>query len=471
MTDPYEHLRKVELFRDLPEGDLQLLCEGSSERDLAEGEVLFSQGDEGDAAYVITSGEIEIIAGGSDRDTLLALRKPGEVIGEMALLQDEPRMATARARNETTVLVVPKPALADLLEASPTAVRGLFDTVLERLRSTQAMMKQNERMVQLGTLTAGVAHELNNPAAAVARAAGELDPALSRLSGSLIRAARDLDPATLDAVQQLLDRPSATSSMSALERSDAEQALGDRLDEAGVDDPWSLAADLLEAGIGVGDLDTLGSGDPSTVHVALDVLAASRRASGLVRSVSSGAERLSAIVGALKSYSFLDRAPVQEVDVTAGIEDTLLILGDKLRGIVVERNYEADLNRIEASGSELNQVWTNLIDNAADAIAQRRASEEDPAVGRIRISASSHGDGVAVEVTDNGPGIPDRIVDRIFDSFFTTKEPGRGTGLGLDISYRIVVVGHGGDLSVDSEPGRTTFRVELPARTRARSRR
>ena len=467
MTDPYEHLRKVELFRELSDGDLQLVCEGSAERELADGEILFSQGEEGDAAYVITSGEIEIIAGGSDRDTLLALRKPGEVIGEMALLQDEPRMATARARKGATVLVVPKPAMTDLLEASPTAVRGLFDTVLERLRSTQAIMKQNERMVQLGTLTAGVAHELNNPAAAVARAAGELDPALSRLSGSLLRAGSDLDPTTLDAVQQLLDRPSATAPMSALERSDAEQALGERLDEAGLDDPWSLAADLVEAGIGIADLEALDAGDPATVPITLEALAASRQAMGLVRSVSSGAERLSAIVGALKSYSFLDRAPVQQVDVTAGLEDTLLILGEKLRGIAIGRDYEADLNPIEANGSELNQVWTNLIDNAADAIAERRGAEGEASAGRIAVTARNLGDGVVVEVTDDGAGIPEAVAEQIFDSFFTTKEPGKGTGLGLDISRQIVVVGHAGDITVDSEPGRTTFRVELPGHSRA----
>ncbi|MGI9577883.1 MAG: ATP-binding protein [Microthrixaceae bacterium] len=467
MADPYEHLRKVDLFRDLPAADLEIVCEGSSEVTLADGEALFSQGDGGDAAYVITSGAIEIVAVGSSRNTLLAVRKPGEVIGEMALLQDEPRMASALARDATTVLKVPKPAMTHLLETSPTALRGLFDIVLERLQSTQALMKQGERMVQLGTLTAGVAHELNNPAAAVSRAAGQLESALGQYGEALTRAASSLDSTKLTEVRGLADRPLGASSLSALERSDAEQLLGEKLDDSGVADPWTRAADLVDAGIGVADIDALdltGEG----LATALEALSTGRQAAGLVRSVADGAERLSSIVGALKSYSFLDRAPLQDVDVTSGIEDTLLILGEKLAGVTVERDYDSDLALIEANGSELNQVWTNLLDNAADAIGERRRADGEAAAGRIVVSAKNHGEGIVVEIADDGSGIPAHVVEQIFDSFFTTKEPGKGTGLGLDICRQIVVIGHDGDLSVDSEPGRTTFRVELPIQQRHR---
>jgi signal transduction histidine kinase len=459
MTDRYENLRRVELFRDLPENDLAALCQASSEVTLADGETLFVQGDEGDAAYVITGGVVEIVKEGAEKDTLLAIRRPGEVIGEMALLQDEPRMATARGRGTTTVLKVPRPAMTHLLDVSPTAVRGLFDIVLDRLRSTQAAMKQNERMVQLGTLTAGVAHELNNPAAAVQRAAAQLDDAIGNYAGATIKAARTLDRDVLAAVERLVRQPPDAVELSAVERSDLEQELEDALEDAGVAEPWKVAADLVEAGIRPDDLEEL---DTTDLTRALDAVSAGRAVTSLVRSVSDGAERLSAIVGALKSYSFLDRAPVQDVDVTRGIEDTLLILGGKLNGILVERDFADDLHRIEAHGSELNQVWTNLLDNAADAVRQRREEEGDAAAGRILIRARNDGDGIVVEITDDGPGIPDEIVNQIFDSFFTTKEPGEGTGLGLDTSYRIVVTGHRGDLTVESEPGRTTFRVELP---------
>jgi signal transduction histidine kinase len=194
----------------------------------------------------------------------------------------------------------------------------------------------------------------------------------------------------------------------------------------------------------------------------LEAFGAARTVDSLLHTVVMGSERLSTIVKALKSYSFLDQAPLQEIDVTAGIDDTLLILGARLSGIRVERDYEPGLATIEAHGSELNQVWTNLIANAADAIEEANEAGGEGSAGRITISAHNSGTGVVVEVTDDGPGIPPEIMDRIFDSFFTTKEPGKGTGMGLDISHQIVVRGHHGELSVDSEPGRTTFRVALP---------
>ena len=219
MSDPYENLRRVDLFRDLPEDDLAALCQASTEVTLTDGETLFAQGDEGDAAYVITGGVIEIVKEGAERHTLLAVRKPGEVIGEMALLQDEPRMATAKGRGRTTVLKVPKQAMTHLLDVSPTAVRKLFDIVLGRLRSTQAAMQQNERMVQLGTLTAGVAHELNNPAGAVQRAAAQLDGAIDEYARATIEATTALDRYQLAAIERLVRQPPETAQLSALELS------------------------------------------------------------------------------------------------------------------------------------------------------------------------------------------------------------------------------------------------------------
>ncbi len=254
MADAYEHLHRVDLFRDLPEHDLAALCEASSEVAIADGEILFTQGDLGDAAYVITGGAIEIVKEGSDKDTLLAVRKPGEVIGEMALLQDEPRMATARGRDRTTVLMVPKQAMTHLLDVSPTAVRGLFDIVLDRLRSTQALMKQNERMIQLGTLTAGVAHELNNPAGAVLRAAGQLEGAIDDYARATGDAARALDRDALAEVERLVRQAPDTVALPAVERSDLEADMERWLDDAGVTEPWTVAADLLEVGIRPDDL-------------------------------------------------------------------------------------------------------------------------------------------------------------------------------------------------------------------------
>ncbi len=460
----YETLRKVPLFADLPEDDLSRLCAASHEEELPPGATLFTEGDRGDAAYVITGGTIEIVKNTGTNEVLLALRHPGEVIGEMALLQDEPRMASARARDHTTMLVIPRPALADLLETSPGAVRALFDILLERLRSTESQLRQNERMAQLGTLTAGVAHELNNPAAAVARAADQLGAAVLAFADAHARVTASMRDEHRSTLEELTSRRAAdTEPLGAVARSDLEQQLEDALADAGVAEPWTMAADLVGAGVRPDDLDELRRRyGPDDLAALLSDVGAGRTVESLLHTVSTSAARISAIVKALKSYSFLDQAPVQNLDVTEGIDDTILILGPRLEGITITRDYDPALPCIEAHGSELNQVWTNLLENAADAIAQRRVEEGDDAAGRITVRASAGERALVVDITDDGMGIPADVRDRIFDSFFTTKEPGKGTGLGLDICRRIVVTGHGGDITVDSEPGRTTVTVKLP---------
>ncbi len=469
-------LRTIGLFAGLPDADLELLTDNSHPKHIEAGEVLFAQGDEGDAAYAIEKGEVDILTRAGNAEELLATRGPGEVIGEMALLRDAPRIATARARTEVDLLVVPQEAMTHLLETSPTASRALFDIILERLDETEAHLKQRERMAQLGTLTAGVAHELNNPAAAVARAAQELSSAVydyARMAAdgaALLEKEGRLRKGMLDEAGQeaifgrRMESPHARDQLSALERSDLEQQIEEVLAELGMEEPWTISGDLADVGVQPDDVRKLHQrvGD-TALPAALGAFGAARRVDSLLHTVTMGSERLSTIVKALKSYSFLDQAPLQEIDLTAGIDDTLLILGSMLAGIHVEREYAPDLVPIVAHGSELNQVWTNLIANAADAVEERRQSEGEDAAGRITISARNSGSGVVVEVTDDGFGIPPEIRDRIFDSFFTTKAPGKGTGMGLDISHQIVVLGHHGSLSVDSQPGRTTFRVALPA--------
>ena len=244
--------------------------------------------------------------------------------------------------------------------------------------------------------------------------------------------------------------------LSALERSDLEDEVEETLAELGIDQPWALTAGLVDGGMTPdnvrGVADDFGAELAATVLRACD---AAHAAHALLDEVEEGARRLSDIVGALKSYSYLDQAPIQEVDVAKGLEDTLLILKSELGDIEVRREYANDLPSIEAFGSELNQVWTNLIDNAADAINEDGGST-------ITLRTSPAAEFVVVEVEDDGPGIPADVQSRVFDAFFTTKPPGSGTGLGLDISYGIVVHKHRGDISVQSEPGRTVFRVELP---------
>lgn len=452
-------LRAVPLFAKLEEDDLCRLEERSEALRLPAGQELFAEGQPGQRAFVIHTGEIEIVKRTGDREVLLAVRKAGEVIGEMALLQDAPRSATARARTDAELIAIPKAEIDSLMESSIGAVQALFRVLLERWQQTQALLTQNERMAQLGTLTAGLAHELNNPAAAVNRAAGQLRAAVAELVSAERELASGSDPSRQTAINALrarLDDREPPATLDAITRSDLEAEVEDKLLDGGFDDAWKLAPAVVEIGL-VDAVDEIVEVAGNDAAGLLEAIRSGHDVASLLHEVEEGTRRLSAIVRALKSYSYLDQAPVQGVDLTVGIEDTLLILKSKLADIAVKREYAGDLPRIQAYGAELNQVWTNLLDNAADAIHQTGSTD-----GVITIRAFPEGEQVVVEVEDNGAGIAPESIHRVFDSFFTTKPPGSGTGLGLNITYAIVVHKHRGDIGVTSEPGRTVFRVELP---------
>ena len=452
-------LRAVPLFSKLEDDDLCRLEERSEVVRLGAGQELFAEGQPGERAFVIHTGEIEIVKRTGDREVLLAVRKPGEVIGEMALLQDAPRSATARARADAELIAIPKAEIDALMESSIGAVQALFRVLLDRWQQTQALLTQNERMAQLGTLTAGLAHELNNPAAAVNRAAGQLRDSVAELVSAERALAAGLEPDRQGGIEDLrsrLDSREPPPALDAITRSDLEAEVEDTLMDAGFDDAWKMAPAIVEGGLvdAVGEIVEV-AGDEAG-HL-LEAIRTAHEVASLLHEVEEGTRRLSAIVRALKSYSYLDQAPVQEVDLTTGIEDTLLILKSKLSDIEVRREYADDLPTIQAYGAELNQVWTNLLDNAADAVHQSGRSD-----GVIVVRAFPENGQVTVEVEDNGSGIAPESIHRVFDSFFTTKPPGSGTGLGLNISYAVVVHKHRGDITVSSEPGKTVFRVELP---------
>ncbi|MEE9248189.1 MAG: PAS domain S-box protein [Dehalococcoidia bacterium] len=355
------------------------------------------------------------------------------------------------------------------LERSQVYVFGADLTERKRaedaLRESETMLRQSEKMAVLGTLTAGVAHELNNPAAAAISGAGQLETAIAQFEQAQSQLRRlELTAAQQRELQRLthevLEQAARPPELNALARSDREGELETWLEEQGMPDAWTLAPTLVNLNYDAAGLTVLAeSFAPDQLPVIINSLDATYAVHSLLTEIGQSTGRISEIVKALKSYSYLDQAPVQAVDVHEGLDNTLLVLGHKLKsGISVRQEYAPDLPNIQANGSELNQVWTNIIDNAADALGKQ---------GEITIRTRQEGDWVVIEIEDDGPGIPADIQPRIFEPFFTTKPPGQGTGLGLDISYNIVVHKHRGNIKVVSEPGKTCFQVWLPVTSEA----
>jgi signal transduction histidine kinase len=336
----------------------------------------------------------------------------------------------------------------------------VFGADVTQQKLAERALRQSEKMATLGTLAAGVAHELNNPAAATRRAADQLRAAFAALESAHLA----LSPHSLSAEARGLiermdtqsrERATTARDLDPMARSDREADIEQWIEEHALDDAMSLAGPLATQGLTRTELDGfVDAFPPECIAPALTLVANAFQVYALLYEIGNGSARISEIVGALRSYSYLGQAPVQYIDVHEGIDNTLVILRSKLKtGVTVAREYASELPRIPAYGSELNQVWTNLIDNAVDAMAGK---------GQIVIRTRRDGEYIAVDVEDNGSGIPPDAQSRVFDPFFTTKAPGKGTGLGLSTSYSIVTEKHGGRISVDSRPGCTRFRVHLP---------
>jgi signal transduction histidine kinase/predicted CoA-binding protein len=455
----FEFLKRVPLFASMPDHDLERLCEMVTEIHLKTGEQLFAEGSPGDMAYIIEEGEIEILKSSGGKNVLLAVRKSGEVIGEMSLLESAPRFASGKARTDSKLLAISHDQLDELLNTSPSAARSLLFTITSRLRSTELMLRQSEKMAQLGTLTAGIAHELNNPAAAAQRGTSQLNTEIENLLESQIALSKlSLSQENWEQLDNLTGvirgRASQQVDIDALERSDREFEVEDWLNSHNIPDAWKFAPTIVDLGFSDVQLDNLAdqfSADQLGKVIAW--MGASFNSFSLLEEINQGSERISEIVKSLKSYVYLDQAPVQAVDIHEGINNTLVMLRHKLKeGIEVKRDYAEGIPPIQAYGSELNQVWTNIIDNAIDAMNGK---------GEINITTRQEGDWVIVDLEDNGPGIPEEIQEEVFSPFFTTKAVGKGTGLGLNISYKIIEK-HAGEVKVFSKPGKTRFQVSLP---------
>ncbi len=452
-------LRKSPLFQGLSDDELQQLMDMAEPVSLRAGDVLIKQGELGDVAYVVISGEFEIQKQTGQSLIKIDMRSPGDVVGEMALLSQTPRNASVIAKTDCEVLRIPQEAFEKLLASSSTAALAVLHWVIVRLTQNESLLHQQEKMAALGTMSAGLAHELNNPAAAAQRSAAELGKTLLKLQALThqieSRAFQENQTEWLDQFMQDSSRRFASPrKLDALERIDLVDQLQSWLESNGVESAWEFAPAMVTFGWNIGEMERLK--DSALFEPAIQWLGIGCLTVGLVAEVQHASERLSQIVQAMKSYTYLDQAPLLEVDVHEGLENTLIIMQHKLkRGVTVKREYSPNLPRIEAYASELNQVWTNIIDNAIDAMNGK---------GEITLKTYAQDNHVIVEIRDTGPGIPEEIRSRIFEPFFTTKAPGKGTGLGLHISHDIIANRHRGLLTVESKPGETSFKSMLPVK-------
>jgi signal transduction histidine kinase len=460
----FDELRRIPLFEDLPDDALREVAGQGLEKFVPAGEVNGREGEPVEHLYVILEGDLRITKEATGGEVVINTYTPGDFFAEVPLLAGSPFLATGRALTDCRLFLIPDDLFRHLLTEHSSFGSKILKAMAERVQILQSVTGQRERLTSLGTLAAGLAHQLNNPAAAARRSAEDLREDLGKLRSAGLRLARAatagrLTSEALDALELAIDAPGRAEAtvLDELERSQREEDVAFWLEESGVPEGWTLAPSLVSAGLGVTDLLPIVEAVPPNLHLdALRYLEATLDSAALVDEVEGSALRISGIVQTMEGYSYMDRAPIQEVDVNGSLDDTLAVLGHRLDGIEVLRDYDPGLPRITAYGGELNQVWTNLIDNAIDAVSPSEAS------GRLTLRTGCERDRVLVEVTDDGPGIPPENHARIFEPFFSTKDVGHGTGLGLDVSYRIVVGRHGGDIHVVSEPGETRFEVRLP---------
>jgi signal transduction histidine kinase len=450
------------MFPTLTDEEIACLTERGKRERFAPGDAVFIEGEPARNLFVVLEGAIRITKRVGGGDVVITVHHPREFTGELSLLtQGAMNIASGHAVTETEVLRVESAALREVLIGCPTLADRFISAMSRRVADAEVMMQQREKLASLGTMAAGLAHELNNPAAAARSAAAQLRKDLNQLQTLAVRLHRHrLTDAQVDALAALREQAAAHCAVSAaldpLAASDREEALTVWLESRKVPEANRLAGTFVPAGLSAERLDALAGQFPGEVLPdVLAWLAASFNAAALVDETEQSTARISELVKAIKQYAFMDQAPLQEIDLHAGLENTLLILHHKLKhGMTVTREYDRALPRISAYGSELNQVWTNLIDNAIDATGGH---------GRLTIRTARDGDCVLVEIIDDGPaGVPEAVQARMFEPFFTTKGVGKGTGLGLSIAYKIVVKRHHGDIRVVSRPGETRFQVRLP---------
>jgi signal transduction histidine kinase len=453
-------LKKFRTFADLSESDLQWLAERMDEISLAVGQIYAKPGDPVDYLTLMVEGELQFqLVGGAGSPVFIAVA--GEITGRLPFSRLKQFKGTGRAVLPSRIIRLHREHFPALIQRIPLLAERLVGLMSDRIREVTRTETQQEKLMALGKLSAGLAHELNNPAAAAQRAAQSLMAALENIRAVSLRLLRYAS--TNEQRQALFDFELKAGQRASqqggpapdpLELSDREERVTAWLEKRGIAEPWTIASTLAEGCVDEKELDQLAATMGQEILAdALQRVAAIVNIYGLVRQIENSSRRISDLVGAIKRYSYMDQTSLKEVDLREDLDNTLKIFGHRLKtGVNVIRKYDETLPRVCAFGGELNQVWTNLIDNAIDAMQGK---------GELKITTCKELDFAVVEIQDNGPGIPQAIQSRIFEPFFTTKSVGDGTGLGLDAVARIVRRHHG-FIEVESQPGETCFTVRLP---------
>jgi len=454
MVDKSE-LLLVPAFADLPDDQITWFLSHGEEVRVPAGDLYVRQGDPADWMFVILEGQVQW-RGEFGGETVVISGKGGDVTGVLPFSRMKQFTVTGRAVTDVRILRFPASLFPELVQKMPELTTRLVGLMSDRIREVTRIEQQRDRLVSLGKLSAGLAHELNNPASAAKRATSQLRDILKKIrDASLELGRRDLTPEQKSEIEKLetwFTQPDIVPP-DALTVSDLEDQLDSLLRSHGQNDLWQLSASLARKNIKPEALESLFAKlDSNSARAALIRISASIEIATLLHEIESSTSRISDLVRAIKEYTYMDQSPVQNVDIVKSLETTLTILNHKLKhGVTVQRDYQPVL-LVNSFGSELNQVWTNIIDNAIDAMHGK---------GELRVRTYREDTCAVVEIGDNGPGIPPDIEPHIFEPFFTTKGVGQGTGLGLDTVLRIVKK-HRGNIEVDSKPGDTRFQVWLP---------
>jgi signal transduction histidine kinase len=456
-----QELRTVDLFEELDDAQLAEWVPVAHAYRVPAGEIIAEQGEETRGLQLLLQGDAQatILEEGGTSEPVSRHKAP-TWMGAIATLTGGSLGVRMRAETDCRVALIEPDDFRRLAFTQPVIHRRVMQQVAPVMSRITSREQSRERLTSLGTMAAGLAHELNNPAAAARRAAAQMTETLDTISSALAQfveagVEREQAERLVALQQQALSHAAACSALDALDASDAEDELLARLETLGVQDAWRLAEPLAVAGVDQAWLDQVAEAAGPATDAALGWVAASLTGIRLAAELEESTERMSSLVKSVKSYAYMDRGELVEIDLHEGLETTLAVLGYKLKHteIAVAREYDRTLPKLTVRGSELNQVWTNLLDNAIDALGAR---------GTITIATHADGECAVVEVSDDGPGVAEDVAARIFDPFFTTKDVGQGTGIGLATARRIVVDRHDGSLTLDSAPGRTTFRARLP---------